>query len=195
VDPAHWLQRAPAADSLARTHQPPEQDVTLARDSGTTHGPESPPSPAPAKAPVPAVKPEPAPPSASEQRRAIAMAPRPQPRPKRIETRGRAPERALDATSPNRTSPDELDLFRAAQRLQAANAEPLEVLAAWDGYLTRFPDGVLALEARFNRARSLARLGQRTAAAQELGQFANGSFGGYRRSQAATLVRVLNSGE
>lgn len=89
------------------------------------------------------------------------------------------------------TGGEDLALYRAAQRLHVTGAPPQRSLEAWNRYLERFPHGLLAAEARFNRARCLARLGRSAEAASELEPFARGAFGSYRRTHADTLMRAL----
>ncbi len=53
------------------------------------------------------------------------------------------------------------------------------------------PGGALAVEARYNRAVLLVRLGHRQAAREALAPFASGTFGNFRRADANVLLRRL----
>ncbi|HEX4405354.1 MAG TPA: hypothetical protein VH560_11035, partial [Polyangia bacterium] len=80
---------------------------------------------------------------------------------------------------------------RAYGRAHAAHFvtdAPAEALGLWDAYLSRYPRGAFAPEARFNRALCLLRLGRRAEALAALRPFAAGELGGYRQHEAATLI-------
>jgi hypothetical protein len=83
----------------------------------------------------------------------------------------------------------ELSLFRRAQRLHLAH-DPGAV-AAWDAYLRIAGQGVLAPEARYNRALALVRQGRIAEARHALGMFARGELGNYRRVEAQRLLAAL----
>lgn len=77
--------------------------------------------------------------------------------------------------------------YRAAHELHFSRADYARALAAWDGYLARFPHGTFTPEARLNRAVCLARLGKRTEAENVLRALAQSSDS-YTRSRAARLL-------
>lgn len=81
-------------------------------------------------------------------------------------------------------------LYMTAHRLHFRGA-PQVALAAWDAYLATEPTGPLAVEARYNRAVVLARLGQRVAARAALLPFANGTYGTFRKADAQLLLSQL----
>jgi hypothetical protein len=83
----------------------------------------------------------------------------------------------------------ELALFRRAQALHVAR-DP-HALAAWDAYLRVAGHGVLAPEARYNRALCLIRAGRTAEARAALLPFANGELGAYRRDEARALLAEL----
>jgi hypothetical protein len=83
----------------------------------------------------------------------------------------------------------ELSLFRRAQQLHLAH-DPGAV-AAWDAYLRIAGQGVLAPEARYNRALALVRQGRIAEARHALGMFARGELGNYRRGEAQRLLDAL----
>jgi len=83
-------------------------------------------------------------------------------------------------------------LYTKAHRAHFTAHDPQAALAGWNEYLAAFPDGQYALEARYNRAISLVRVGQRAEAAKALTPFARGAYGGYRQSEARDLLDALS---
>ena len=81
-------------------------------------------------------------------------------------------------------------LYMNAHRLHFGPV-PQSALAAWNTYLATEPTGPLAIEARYNRAVVLARLGQREEARKALLPFANGTYGSFRQADAALLLSQL----
>jgi hypothetical protein len=105
----------------------------------------------------------------------------------------REPPVAEAAQSPAPSAgPDSLALYRAAHRLHFAARDPAAALVAWDAYLGADPRGAFALEARYNRALCLVRLGRPAEARQALAPFAEGRFGGYRQSEARALLDTMD---
>jgi len=84
-------------------------------------------------------------------------------------------------------------LYRTAHDLHFHGGEPAVSLAAWDAYLAAEPTGRFAVEARYNRAIVLARLGRYAEARAALEPFARGEVEpvGYRQAEAAQLVARL----
>ena len=89
--------------------------------------------------------------------------------------------------------PDEL--YRYAHRAHFVTGNPRAALAAWNRYLEVAPRGRFALEARYNRAIALARLGRNRAAISALRPFARGIHRGYRQQEARRLMRALEERE
>ena len=85
----------------------------------------------------------------------------------------------------------ELALFRRAQGLHLAH-DPAAALVAWDAYLHVAGHGVLAPEARYNRALCLVRLGRSAEARAALEPFAQGAWAGYRSAEAKALIDALS---
>jgi hypothetical protein len=83
---------------------------------------------------------------------------------------------------------DELALYKQAHRAHFADQDYARALAGWDQYLATAPRGTFALEARYNRAIALHRLGNRAAAIEALRPFANGAYGRYRQEEARQLI-------
>jgi hypothetical protein len=87
----------------------------------------------------------------------------------------------------------ELELYRAAHRAHFQQHDCQGAVLAWQRYLAGAPRGRFTLEARYNRALCLVRLGREREAATALRPFAQGSFGGYRQSDARALLDALES--
>ncbi len=83
------------------------------------------------------------------------------------------------------------ELYAVAHRAHFVTRDATTALRAWDAYLDAFPDGRFALEARYNRALSLVRLGRMGEARQALAPFANGGAGGYRQREARELLDAM----
>jgi hypothetical protein len=89
-------------------------------------------------------------------------------------------------------APDLDALYREAHEAHFVRHDPAAALAAWDHYLAAAGSGGrMSLEARYNRAIALVRLGRRDEARQALEPFARGEYGGYRREDAARLLASL----
>jgi TolA-binding protein len=86
---------------------------------------------------------------------------------------------------------DELTLYKDARHAHFVEGNFTKALAGWDRYLSRAPAGTFALEARYNRAIALYRLGRRTEAIEALRPFAEGAYGRYRRDEARELIDEL----
>jgi hypothetical protein len=106
------------------------------------------------------------------------------------------PAGAGEPTSAGASAPEsdpDLALYRDAHRAHFVQRDARAALAAWDRYLAAHPRGSFALEARYNRALCLVRLGRHEAARQALTPFAAGQVGGgYRRSEASALLEALD---
>jgi TolA-binding protein len=97
------------------------------------------------------------------------------------------------AASSARAAGAEQALYQRAHTAHFAAHDSSAALAAWDAYLAAYPRGQFALEARYNRAICLARLGRTDEARTALTPFAEGKFGGYRRAEARELLEVLDT--
>jgi hypothetical protein len=86
------------------------------------------------------------------------------------------------------------ELYAAAHRAHFTEREPAAALREWDAYLAAFPDGRFALEARYNRALSLVRLGRLDEARGALDPFAAGRYAGYRAREARQLLEAMAPG-
>jgi hypothetical protein len=109
--------------------------------------------------------------------------------PPTVTTTPTAPPAEKPATTPS--EPDEQALYSAAHRYHFVERNPGAALAAWDTYLRAAPRGRLAVEAHYNRALCLVRLGRAAEAEAALEGFARGAYGGYRRAEARTLLDAM----
>lgn len=89
--------------------------------------------------------------------------------------------------------PTERRAYRAAHALHFEAHDPEGAIAAWDGYLHDYPRGRFALEARYNRALCLVRVGRQAEARAALEPFARGTHGGYRQAEATALLEALDA--
>lgn len=85
----------------------------------------------------------------------------------------------------------ELATYERAHRAHFVERHTDAALGAWDEYLRAFPYGRFALEAHYNRAVCLVRLGRYDAAKAALAPFASGKHAGYRQTEARALIQQL----
>jgi hypothetical protein len=85
-------------------------------------------------------------------------------------------------------------LYRAAHELHFHGSDVAAALAAWDAYLAASPHGAFAIEARYNRALCLVKLGRLDEARTALAPFAAGDVApaNYRRDEAARLIERID---
>ena len=84
------------------------------------------------------------------------------------------------------------ELYRRGHRAHFKEGNPARALEAYDAYLKQQPGGRFAVDARYNRALCLVRLGRHEEARKALAPFANGEFGDYRKEDAQRLLDALN---
>jgi hypothetical protein len=184
--------------------QPKQEQPARAARIAVVEPPRTAPAPAPAVAPALAVAPElPAPP-----RVAVAPARTVKPRPAvktiapaapAVEPVATAPAIATAAPVPVATKAEDPvlaaapDLYRVAHQLHFHGADPAASLAAWDRYLASASSGRFSVEARYNRAMTLIRLGRYHEAQLALQPFALGQVSpvGYRQREAQQLSQRL----
>lgn len=94
--------------------------------------------------------------------------------------------RAADSDS------DAHEVYRRAHAAHFKSHDLSEALRGYEAYLAQQPSGRFAVDARYNRALCLVRLGRQAEAQQELERFARGSYGGYRQVDAQRLLAALN---
>jgi hypothetical protein len=86
------------------------------------------------------------------------------------------------------------ELYREAHQAHFVRGDASAALAAWDRYLAAAGPGArMLVEAQYNRAITLARLGRTAEALAALRPFANGEYGNYRRDEARALIESLAS--
>lgn len=100
---------------------------------------------------------------------------------------------AEPAVAGDRQGPDaDLMRYREAHRLHFRERDYWAALRAWESYLRTYPEGTFAIEARYNRAICLVRLGRKDEARRALAPFAHGEVGaGYRKTEASELLEAL----
>jgi tetratricopeptide (TPR) repeat protein len=86
----------------------------------------------------------------------------------------------------------DLQLYAAAHRLHFQSNDSFAALKAWSEYLTQVPNGRFVVEARYNRAICLVRLGRKREALDALQPFVSGAYGNYRRTEASALMEQLS---
>lgn len=104
-----------------------------------------------------------------------------------------SPSDALEETAVDSTpvDPAERRAYEAAHALHFEARSPAAAIEAWDAYLTEYPHGRFAPEARYNRALCLVRIGRRAEARVALAPFADGAPGSYRQHEARLLLDAL----
>lgn len=90
---------------------------------------------------------------------------------------------------------DPQDVYRVAHRAHFEHRDYAAALRGYERYLEAAPSGRFALEASYNRALCLARLGRSREAARALQPFAEGRFGGYRQREASSLIEALRGAQ
>jgi hypothetical protein len=154
-------------------------------------------APAPVAAPRPEATPEPVPRPVPRPRQALVAVPRPELPPEAppppVVAPAPAPAPPARRPSPPPSAPPVEVLYRRAHDLHFHGGDPATALAAWDAYLAAEPDGRFSVEARYNRALLLARLGRYAEARVALIPFARGEIApaGYRQTEAGLLVERL----
>jgi len=98
---------------------------------------------------------------------------------------------AAPGPAPSAEEDPALALYRRARQLHFVEQRPGAALAAWDAYLAAEPRGPLAVDARYERALCLARLGRKQEARAALEPFAAGKYGSYRQNEARELLDAL----
>ncbi len=94
---------------------------------------------------------------------------------------------------PTRARGEADPLYARAHELHFHGSDPAAALAAWDAYLAAEPGGTFAVEARYNRALCLVRLGRLVDARRELAPFAQGTVEhGYRQPDAGKLLERID---
>ncbi|WP_437805493.1 tetratricopeptide repeat protein [Sorangium sp. So ce1078] len=184
-------RRAAEAPAPSEAEAPaPEAEAPApseAEASADPRAPAPPPMPlptadlAPPRAPVMAV----APPARAAVARSAA---RPSPAPRKTAGDPQAIQRPP-------AGPDADALYQAAHRAHFVERNPASALDAWNAYLAAAPRGRFAVEAQYNRALCLVRLGHKDEAQRALEPFAQGAFGGYRQAESRSLIEAMRGAD
>lgn len=98
------------------------------------------------------------------------------------------------STSASDAMSTDLAAYRRAHALHFVEKRWDAALDAWNAYLSANPKGTFALEARYNRAICLVKLGRKAEARVALTPFADGLVGGgYRQTEAKSLLDALDT--
>jgi hypothetical protein len=193
--PAKRPAKLPAAPA---DQMPPEEADTSPEpgDLGEAPADQIPPEVAQAAAPAAPAAPEAAAPAAPAAPGAGELAMSIDPRPGRVEPPPPEvvpPRRPAALPAPRRAAAPPVEvLYRRAHDLHFHGGDPAVALAAWDAYLAAEPAGRFSVEARYNRALLLIRLGRFAEARAALAPFARGAIaGGYRQTEAEQLIERL----
>lgn len=133
-----------------------------------------------------------------EAPRAHAAPPVEEPREEHRIEEPREPRMELPAARPRAAAPARPAiaeaLYRTAHELHFRGVDHAAALAAWDAYLAAEPGGRFAIDARYNRALALVRLGRYAEARTALAPYARGEIAaGYRQPEAKTIVDRLEA--
>jgi TolA-binding protein len=82
-------------------------------------------------------------------------------------------------------------IYRRAHAAHFREGDVGAALEAYGEYLAGHPAGRFSVDARYNRALCLVRLGRVAEARETLEKFANGAYGGYRQADAQRLLGAL----
>ncbi|WP_437963293.1 hypothetical protein WMF04_26595 [Sorangium sp. So ce260] len=195
--PAPPSPRAPSGPRrAAEAPAPPEAEAPAPEAEAPAPEAEASADPrAPAPPPLPLPTADPAPPRAPVMavappaRAAVApSAARPSPAPRKAAGDPQAIQRPP-------AGPDADALYQAAHRAHFVERNPASALDAWNAYLAAAPRGRFAVEAQYNRALCLARLGRKDEAQRALEPFAQGAFGGYRQAESRSLIEAMRGAD
>ncbi|WP_437719363.1 hypothetical protein WMF45_25000 [Sorangium sp. So ce448] len=200
MPPAPPPQRALSGPRhAAEAPAPPEAEAPAPPDaeaSAEAVAPEPPPLPAPIAEPPIAPAPPRAPvlavaPVRSASRPVAAVSPSAA----RLPTAPRPAAGDPQAIQRPPAGPDADALYQAAHRAHFVERNPAAALDAWNAYLAAAPRGRFAVEAQYNRALCLVRLGRKDEARRALDPFAQGAFGGYRKDESRSLIEALSGAD
>ncbi|WP_437604760.1 hypothetical protein WMF20_26530 [Sorangium sp. So ce834] len=180
-----------AADAPAPDVEAPDVEAPAPPEAEASAAPIAPAPPAPS---LPTADPPVAP--APQRAPELAVAPRARP-PVAPRAARPAPSPAGDPQAVQRppAGPDADALYQAAHRAHFVERDPASALSAWNAYLAAAPRGRFAVEAQYNRALCLVRLGRKDEAQRALEPFAQGSFGGYRQAESRSLLEAMRSAD
>jgi TolA-binding protein len=94
--------------------------------------------------------------------------------------------------SPASGTDGELAAYRVAHTAHFRGKDPKAALVAWDQYLAKFPDGRMALDARYDRALVLVKLERWAEARAALAPFAAANST-YRKLEATKILDAIRA--
>ena len=135
--------------------------------------------------------PPPAPESASVP---MALAPLPsRESPQSSGPSGSSNERAKAIVGDSPITEAEFQRYRLAHEAHFVKKDPAAALIAWNDYLAHAPSGRLSVEARYNQALCLLKLGRTREARRALASFVAGAYGSYRKQEAQALITTIDA--
>ncbi|XXY50641.1 hypothetical protein WME91_05805 [Sorangium sp. So ce269] len=195
--PISRARSAPRRAAEADAPAPPQAEPSVAELA-----PPAPPPLDPTAAPPAPLAPPTAPSESAPAPRRVAVAPAPQAARPAVSPSAASPSpaarpRANDPQAVQRppAGPDTDALYQAAHRAHFVERDPSAALGAWDAYLAAAPRGRFAVEAQYNRALCLVRLGRTDEARRALEPFAQGAHGGYRQTESRSLLEAMSSAD
>ncbi len=97
--------------------------------------------------------------------------------------------------TPKTVIDDGQSVYRRAHEAHFKSGDLTTALVYYERYLTEHPSGRFAVDARYNRALCLVRLGRHAEARSILRSFADGAFGTYRQGDAARLLEAIDAAD
>lgn len=181
----HWVERISVSLGLRSAPTAPSA-LVLPTLRSRVHSSASGEHPGP-RPEVPRRAEDSSPPPAASNGSATSIIPEPERSP-RVDTR-----RQTHSANPvdSRATELELSLYEKAHRAHFVQRDPGAALVAWNEYLRSAPRGRFAIEAQYNRAVCLVRLGRHVEARAALTPYAKGTHGGYRQAEARALIEEL----
>jgi TolA-binding protein len=123
----------------------------------------------------------------------IALAPEPSLPPAASPAPAASSGRGGPATADSPLTEAEFQRYRLAHEAHFIKKDPEAALALWNDYLAHAPSGRLAVEARYNQALCLLKLGRTREAKHALAPFVSGTYGAYRKQEAQSLIATINA--
>lgn len=98
---------------------------------------------------------------------------------------------AITRPPPDDSEHRALRAYREAERLQFEDKDYARALGAWDRYIPLAGKSPLLVDAKWQRALCLVRLGRSEEAREALEPFVRGDLGAYRQDEARTILESL----
>ncbi len=199
-----WASHAAAVETAPIVERPkvamqlptPEQPFVAPPDRETASAREEPEALAWSSAPMPRpLRPRPRAVATNVGSVALATPPPPPDSTPPTPTIGAGPSRVATAVHTDSPAPGlerELAAYRVAHLAHFRGNDPEAALVAWDHYLAKFPDGRMALDARYDRALVLVKLERWKDAREALASFAAANST-YRKTEAAKILDAIRA--